>query len=375
MDAVTVRRAGPADADAALRPGLFPESPMPRLLLVLALVVAVGGPAAARPRTPPPIEIKVVVLTTFEAGADAGDRPGEFQAWVERYPLTRTLGIPGIERPARLSADGVLGVVTGTRGRARESVAALVLDPELDLSHAYWIVAGIAGIDPRAGSIGSAAWARWVVDADPAFEMDDREIPAGWPEGLYPLGTRRPGAKGPPTDASEMVWRLNPGLVRWAFRLTRDVPLPDSPVLAADRAGYPSEPAALAPPHVFLGDVLATTRFWHGTRRTQWARDWVKAWTDGDGAFAMTDCEDQGVLDVLALFGRAHRVDPARVLVLRTASNYSREPDGADPVLRFADGGALAGFDAAWRAGSPVVRALVAGWPRYRTTPPGAGPE
>ena len=61
---------------------------MPRLILVLALVAAFASPAAARPRAPAPIEIKVVVLTTFEAGADTGDLPGEFQAWVERYPQT-----------------------------------------------------------------------------------------------------------------------------------------------------------------------------------------------------------------------------------------------------------------------------------------------
>ena len=37
--------------------------------------------------------------------------------------------------------------------------------------------------------------------------------------------------------------------------------------------------------------------------------------------------------------------------------------------------GALAGFDAAWRVGAPVVRALVAGWSRYETSPPGASPD
>jgi purine nucleoside permease len=120
-----------------------------------------------------PIPIKVVVLTTFESGASAGTgtRAGEFGLWAERLPLRRSLKVPGIEGRVLLSDDGVLGVVTGMRARPRESVTALILDPELDVSHAYWLVAGIAGIDPRAGSIGSAAWARYVVDADPTLHF------------------------------------------------------------------------------------------------------------------------------------------------------------------------------------------------------------
>jgi purine nucleoside permease len=337
------------------------------LLAVLALSAALAGAAAAGP-----IPIKVVVLTTFESGATAAKTSGEFQAWAERWPLTQPLKVPGIEGRVLYSDDGVLGVVTGMRARARESVAALVLDPRIDVSHAYWLVAGIAGVDPRAGAIGSAAWARWVVDADPNFEMDDREIPKGWTEGLWSLGTLRPGVKGAAPGSSGMVWKLNPGLVGWAYGLTRDIALPDNPQLAAARAGYPSEPAAMAPAKVFLGDDLGTTRFWHGARRTEWARNWVKLWTDGAGVFAMSECEDQGILDVLDIFAREGRVDRARVLVLRTASNYTREADGADPVVRFAPGGGAAAFEAAYRVGAPVVKALLAGWPKYAATPPSA---
>ena len=342
-----------------------------RRILALFLASLLALVAQAKP-----IVVKVVVLTTFESGASAGTgtRAGEFGLWADRLPLRHPLKVPGIEGRVLLSDDGVLGVVTGMRARPRESVTAIILDPDLDVSRAYWIVAGIAGVDPRAGSIGSAAWARYVVDADPVFEMDDREIPKDWPEGLWSLGTDRPGVKGSAPGSSEMVWKLNPGLVNWAYALTRDTPLPDTADLKAARAGYVSEPAALKPPRVFLGDEVSTTRFWHGERRTQWARDWMKLWTDGAGTFAMTACEDQGILDVLDLFTREGRVDNRRVLVLRTASNYSREADGADPSIHFAHGGAGAAFEAAYRAGSPVVKALVAGWDQYVTRPPGQNP-
>jgi purine nucleoside permease len=343
--------------------------PTRRCFLTLAVLLASLLPLAVLAK---PILVKVVVLTTFESGssAETGSRAGEFGLWAERLPLRHRLNVPGIEGRVLLSDDGVLGVVTGMRARPRESVTALILDPELDVSHAYWLVAGIAGVDPRVGSIGSAAWARYVVDADPVFEMDDREIPKDWPEGLWSLGTNRPGVKGSAPGSSDMVWKLNPGLVNWAYALTNNTSLADTEDLKTARAGYSSEPAALKPPTVFLGDEVSTTRFWHGERRTQWARDWMKLWTDGAGTFAMTACEDQGILDVLDLFTREGRVDSNRVLVLRTASNYSREADGADPTIRFTHGGAGAAFEAAYRVGSPVVRALVAGWDKYAATPP-----
>lgn len=339
------------------------------MLRLIALVVALLAPGLALAA---PISIKVVVLTAFEVGKDTGDTPGEFQAWAERYPLTETIKIPGVERPARLSKDGVLGVVLGEFGRARGSMAALVLDPRFDFHKTYWIMAGIAGVDPRAASIGSAAWADWVVDGDPLYEIDDRETPTDWPWGLYAFGANGPGRKGRADDFSAMAWKLDPGLVRWAYGLTKDVPLPDGPKLAAIRPRFRSEPMTQTPPRVFVGASLASVRFWHGARRTEWARDWVKTWTDGQSALAMTAGEEQSILDVLTVNGKEGRVDGRRVLILRTASNYSREGDGEPQMIEFADGGAEAGFEAAWRVGSPVVKALVAGWPKYADTIPGA---
>lgn len=339
------------------------------MLRLIVFIAALLAPVAALAA---PIPIKVVVVTAFEIGKDTGDAPGEFQLWIERLPATEPVSIPGVQRPARMTRDGVLVINTGMFGRARGSLTALVTDPRFDLSKAYWLMAGIAGVDPKAGSIGSAAWSDWVVDGDPIYEIDDREIMPGWPWGLYAFGADDPSGKGNGEDASGMAWRLDPGLTRWAFELTRDIPLPDNAKLAADRAGYTGEAAAQKPPHVFVGASLATVRFWHGERRTQWARAWVRLQTDGQGVFAMSDGEDQAVLDTLHLHAASGRVDPRRVLVLRTASNYTRPGDGKPMKIVFADGGAEAGFEAAYRVGAPVVKALVAGWDRYATTLPEA---
>jgi purine nucleoside permease len=336
-------------------------------VLILFLMLALAAPAAAQTRA---IPIKVAVLTAFEIGADRGDTPGELQLWVERYPLGAPMKVAGIEHPVHVGGDGVMGVVLGEFGRARTSMAALLGDPRFDFSKTYWIMAGIAGVDPRSGSIGSAAWSDWVLDGDPLYELDDREIPADWPWGLYAGGAPRPGVKGHVGDATGMVWRLDPGLTGWAYRLTKDVPLTDNAALAKARAAFRSDPKSQGPPRVYIGASLGTVRFWHGERRTAWARDWVRLWTEGEGALAMTDGEDQAVLDTLQLFAPSGRVDARRVLVLRTASNYSREGDGEMQAIKFAEGGLEAGVEAAYRVGSPVVKALVNGWDRYATELP-----
>jgi purine nucleoside permease len=342
-----------------------------RVLMALSLAVGLGGFASAQAK---PIPIKVVIVTTFEIGADTGDMAGEFQPWVEGLPLKHQITVPGVRHVARYSDDGVLAIVSDMRGRTRESVAALILSDQFDLTHAYWIVAGIAGVDPKAASLGSAAWARYVVDADPIYELDERDIPDGWPYGLYSNDAERPGVKGKAEGSSAMVWALDKGLVDWAFNLTRDVKLPDSAGLQALRAPYKGDTEGQRPPFVLQGDALGTVRFWNGAHRTQWARDWVKLWTDGAGTFTMTDCEDQGILDVLDVYAASGKIDRKRVLVLRTASNYSRGPQGEQSLPHVFHGeGLKASFDSAFRVGGVVVRELTAHWDRYASEIPSAG--
>src|ERR1700735_4065208 len=155
--------------------------------LFLGVFGALSAPAPSLAREAP-IPVKVVIVAMFEAGADTGDRPGELQYWVERDHLDRVFPFPQGYHDLRMNRDGVLAVLTGV-GTAKSTAAimALGLDPRFDLSKAYWLVAGIAGINPARGSLGSAAWAEWVVDGDLAREIDAREIPASWKTGYLPL--------------------------------------------------------------------------------------------------------------------------------------------------------------------------------------------
>ena len=346
------------------------------MALILALAAVPHASAAA------PIPIRVVVVTMFEIGSDTGDTPGEFQDWVERLPLAETLDFPQGYRALRLNREkGVLGLVTGIgTARAAASIMALGMDPRFDLSRAYWLVAGIAGADPADMSLGSAAWAEWVVDGDLSHEIDAREIPPDWSTGYTPLDRAKPFPQPAPDDVGGMVYQLDPGLVDWAWRLTKNLELPDNPTLARSRAAYVGFPQALKPPFVRKGDGLDAETFWHGTLLNRWANEWVAYWTHGRGNFVTSAMEDSGTLQSLTFLAQAGKVDRQRVLVLRTASNYTMQPPGVTAAANLARetagyySGYLPSLEAAWRIGSPVVLELAGHWDRYADHLPSALP-
>lgn len=311
------------------------------------------------------IAVKAVIVAMFESGEDTGDRPGEFQLWVEREKLERVLPFPAGHRPLRMSKDGsVLGVVTGMGvTNAVSTIMALGLDKRFDLSKAYWLIAGIAGVDPADASIGSAAWARYVLDADLVYEVDAREAPADWPYARLAIGTKVPNMLPAPGARNDpVVYKLNGRLVDWAYRLTKDTPLEDSPEMAAWRARYaPAYPNAGKPPFVLQGDSLGGSNYWHGVAMTRWANDWIKLWTEGRGNYVMTNMEDNGTAMALTRLSRIRRADFNRVLFLRTGSNFCMPPPGvaASESLSAPYAGRGPSIEAAYRVGSRVLHAIL----------------
>jgi purine nucleoside permease len=355
-----------------------------RLICTLSLLLATSHVFAQA--APQPIEIKVVVINMFEVGADTGDAPGEHQYWVEREHLDTVLPFPQGYRDLRLNPQtGVLGVVTGVgTARAAATIMALGLDPRFDLTHAYFLVAGIGGIDPRMGSLASAVWSDYIVDGDLAHEIDPREMPQATPEdrkvwttGYVPLGKSTPYEQpraarfGANPDADGNVYRLNPTLVDWAFNLTQSTELLDTPQIKERRLQYADE-AAHRPPFVLRGDNLSAATFWHGKLLNQWARDWVKYQTDGHATYAICGMEDTGTMQSLTFLAHAHKLDTARVLILRTASNFDQQRTGITAAESLAEtkvrqySAYLPALDNAYRVGHLVVDSLVANWPQTR---------
>lgn len=341
------------------------------LLLLLAASVAGAG---AKPR---PIPVKVVVIAMFEQGADTGDTPGELQYWVERDHLDRIYELPSGYHAVRMNAQGEMAVLTGQgTAHAASTIMAVGLDPRFDFSHAYWIVAGIAGGCPDRISLGSAAWARWVVDADLGYEIDAREIPPDWPTGYLPLRKKLPYEQ-PAEPLDGQVYALNASLAQWAYDSTRSIDLGDSDRLKEIRSHF-SGAAAQRPPFVMLGDEISSSTYWHGKLMDAWASQWMRYFTAGKGEFATTAMEDTGTLQSLTFLAHAGRVDLNRVLVLRTVSNYDRQAEGlsaAESLARQRIGvyaAYLPSLENAYKVGHTVVSELLTHWPQYEQAPPAA---
>ena len=355
----------PARADDAAAPASTPQA---------AIDCQPGGPCSA------PVEVRVVVVTMFEIGADEGDAPGEFQLWKERSGLDVRYPFPQGHHDLWYNPrTKVLGMVTGIGTlHSATNVMALGLDQRFDFTRAYWLVAGIAGIDPEDASIGSAVWSAHLVDADLAHEIDAREKPADWPTGYFARRTSGPYAQPRPESEGE-VYVTNIGLMKWAYDLTKDIALPDVPGLAEARAQYVGFPNAQRPPFVLEGGHLAGMTYWHGAILNEWANRWVEYWTDGAADYVTSAMEETGSFQAIEYLDRIGRVDRDRFMVLRAGSNYTMPPQGltaAENLLLERKGytGMQGALESLHLVGTRVIDALLADWETTREQIPGTPP-
>ena len=335
------------------------------------------------------IRPKVFVIATYETGKDRGDVPGELQYWVERQNLDQEIRVPGIDHPILTNGKGLYAMISGTTSRCAVQMMALAMDPRFDLRQTYFLLSGIAGADPSRITVASAVWIRHVVDGDPAFEIDHQETPASWPYGIIALGATEPAKvpanidSAPAAGVSEngsggvgrITYTLNSSLIHWAYELTKNVAIPDSAALAANRAPFKGFPNALLKPSVVEGDSMGADHFWSGAIMTRWAEDWVRLYTGGAGSLAIADCEDQGIVLAMQELDRLGRVDAKRLLILRTASNFTMPPPGIAPEKYLFDDlasspGYLPALEANYQVGSVVVAALLEHWEQYKTQVP-----
>ena len=72
-------------------------------------------------------------------------------------------------------------------------------------------------------------------------------------------------------------------------------------------------------------------------RRTQWARDWVNLWADSKDPFYTTAMEQTAYVGTLKRMGDKGLIDFNRILMLRSASNYSMPPSGQSVTSTMGD--------------------------------------
>lgn len=338
-------------------------------LPAIALLFATSLPfaASAAQKHDHVLAPKVLVVTMFEV---PGDAPGEAQNWIEGENLTTELRVPGLSKafPELSCNDRGLCLVTTSMGyaNAASSVSALVYSDKLDLSDTYILIAGIAGVDPKDGTLGSAHWARYAVDGGLQWAIDARQIPDDWPTGRLGIYSADPGEK-PKPDYGTEVFHLNEALAERAYRLSKDVKLADSEKAKAYRANYPDAPAN-QPPTVSICDTVSADTWWHGSLMSKAMNDWAKLVTNGAANYCTTQQEDNATLTALRRAAAAGRVDMDRVALLRTASNFDQEHPGQTPAesLHADSGGFLPAVENAYRVGSKLTDAIIADWKHWK---------
>jgi purine nucleoside permease len=236
-------------------------------------------------------------------------------------------------------------------------------------------VAGIAGIDPERGTIGSAAWARYLVDSGIAHEIDAREMPQGWQDGYFGTLTDGPGQV-PKFDYRTEVFRLDEALLNRALSLSRSAVLEDSEDLRAYRRHYPGAPAN-KPPTVIQCDTLTGDTWWTGNRLGEHASRWTRLLTGGKGVYCTTQQEDNATLNALTRGAQSGLVNLKRIAVLRSGSDFDRPYPGQSALesllaqRALPDAGRISAVNLV-HAGMPLVEDVVQHWDLWQHGVPGA---
>ncbi|HEX7682383.1 MAG TPA: purine nucleoside permease [Trinickia sp.] len=307
--------------------------------------------------------VKVMIISMFAP---------EGQVWLDHLGPWESIPVAGLSPDypdVHCNKQDICVMTTGMgHANAAASTMALTFSHRFDLRRTYFMIAGIAGIDPAQGTLGSAAWAKYLVDFGIQWELDAREIPAGWKTGYLGINTTSPDQK-PPLDYKTEVFQLNAKLADAAYALSRNVVLTDSAQAQAARAKFSYAPAN-QPPTVIQCDTLAGDTWFSGTELGQRARDWTKILTDGKGTYCTTQQEDNATFEALTRAANAHRVDLARVAVLRSGSDFDRPYAGqtsADNLLNYqAQGGFPLAISNLYLAGNPLVQAIATHWGEWR---------
>ncbi|TFK78815.1 purine nucleoside permease, partial [Polyporus arcularius HHB13444] len=285
--------------------------------------------------------------------------------------LEKNITVPGFSPlfpQAHCTADGnICQLVTGEAEiNAASTITALVTCPDFNLTQTYFLIAGIAGISPKLGTLGTVTFARFAVQVGLQFEFDAREKPDNFSTGYVPQGSFSPDEFPQELYGTE-VFEVNENLRQFAIRMAEKGRLADDEPSRMYRQNYASDPAfaaGAAPPSVVACDTATSDQFWTGALLGAAFENTTKLFTNGTGTYCTTQQEDNGTLEALLRAALARRVDFSRIIIMRTASDFDRPFDGETAATNLFL--MSPGFDISIKnipaAGVPVVMGIWDGW-------------
>jgi purine nucleoside permease len=312
------------------------------------------------------IKPKIFIISMFDPEGEAWYGIPEFDI------LAMNVTVPGFSPlypDAHCTADGeICQLTTGeSEINAATTIASLVRYSKFDLTSTYFMIAGIAGVNPEVASICSVTFARFAVQVALQYEFSQFEIPSNFSSGYIPQGSTSPDEY-PQSIYGTEVFEVNQDLQHMAAEFARKATLNDSDAAIAYRANYAASDAYTAGatgPQVYECDVATSDVYYSGDILSTAFGNYTTLVTNGTGNYCTTAQEDNATLEALLRAAVNGLVDFSRIIVMRTASDFDRPYPGeaATYNLWYADQGS---FEPSIRniylAGIEVVNGILDGW-------------
>ncbi|KAL4972522.1 purine nucleoside permease [Aspergillus desertorum] len=340
--------------------------------LLFTLTSMPSGSGASRDivRQPSKITPKVFIISMFTPEAEIWHGISEFDL------LSHNISLPGLSPlfpSIHCSADyEICQLITGEGEiNAASTVSALLYSNTFNLTTTYFLLAGIAGINPEVGPTASVTFARFAVQVALQYEFDAREIYANMSTGYLPQGSTSTAANQYPSSIyGTEVFEVNAQLRSIAATFAKNATLADSESAKAYRKLYKSDSgiydAATRDPLVIECDTSTSDVYFSGRLLGEAFSNTTKTLTNGKGTYCTTQQEDNATLESLLRGALAGLVDFSRIIIMRTASDFDRPHLGESPFenLFTADeqGASTPAFENLYRAGIKVIEGILDNW-------------
>ncbi|KAK5992980.1 Purine nucleoside permease [Cladobotryum mycophilum] len=318
------------------------------ILTAVVSALTLGGLVSAEPS--PKIAPKVMIISMWTP---------EAKVWYDRFPesglgnlTSQAIEAPGLSmlfpRVYCTQNSNVCQLTVGEGEiNSAASMMALVLSNKFDLSKTYFLLAGIAGVNPRHATIGSVALSRYAVQVALQYEIDPRSLP--------PTG--------------QPVFELNDNLRDAAYHLASKATLRDDEQPQKYRSMYAvagnSYRMAIRPPTIVKCDSATSDVYYSGMRLAQAFENTTTLWTNGTGVYCMSAQEDNATLEVLIRAAIQNLVDFGRIIAMRTGSNFDRPPPERSDWQHLTDtdqNGFHIAIDNIYNAGIEIVKGILVDW-------------
>jgi len=176
------------------------------------------------------------------------------------------------------------------------------------------------------------------------------------------------------TQQGTEVFELNANLQHQAALFAGQATLQDSATAIAFRSNFQPDvigtniyEAGASAPSVVECDSATSDTWFSGTLLSETFGNYTRLVTNGTGNYCTTSQEDNGTLEALIRGAKAGFLDFARIIVMRTGSDFDRPYPGLDPTvnlfyaeeLQGAFGPAIANI---YLAGIKVVEGILDNW-------------